>query len=174
MVSESDTSLATELLRRAEADQEVRNRIPEVERELGGQIPWEHPFMVEWRAIDADNTAWLMHLIDTHGWPLASQVGTKAAEAAWLIAQHTPDHDFQNRCLGLMRDAVEHGEADPKYLAYLEDRVNVHHGRPQRYGTQWTAQDGGMLEMAELEDPARVDDWRANVGMDPIDECRPD
>jgi hypothetical protein len=31
---------------------------------------------------------------------------------------------------------VEHGEADPKHLAYLTDRVRMAEGRPQLYGTQ--------------------------------------
>ena len=30
------------------------------------------------------------------------------------------------------------GEASPANLAYLEDRVRVHAGQPQLYGTQFT------------------------------------
>ena len=61
-----------------------------------------------------------------------------AADAAWLMAQHAiHDPEFQRECLGLLEAAVWQGEASPRNLAYLTDRVLVHEGRPQRYGTQF-------------------------------------
>src|SRR5688500_2512573 len=54
--------------------------------------------------IDADNTAWLAARLEEHGWPRRSEVGDKAAQAVWLLAQHADrDPEFQRRCLDLMR-----------------------------------------------------------------------
>ena len=117
-------ALAAELLARMDRDQQVRTRQP--------------PDPDEMAAVDADNTAWLAGMIDQHGWPLRSRVGEQAATAAWLLAQHADGQlDFQRRCLQLLTEAVDEGEADPANLAYLTDRVLCADGQPQRYGTQF-------------------------------------
>ena len=75
-----------------------------------------------------------------------------------------------------LRQSVAAGEAEAKHLAYLSDRVAMHRGRPQRYGTQFVSRDGdlvprdGDLVPHELEDPARVDAWRAEVGLGSLAE----
>jgi len=53
------------------------------------------------------------------------------------IAWHSDfDPAFQREALGLLRDAVADGQASPGNLAYIEDRVAVASGQPQRDGTQ--------------------------------------
>jgi hypothetical protein len=104
-----DEQLAAELLTRMDRDQQVRTEPPDIPA---------------WLAVDADNTAWLEAVVDRQGWPLRSKVGEQAATAAWLLAQHADARpDFQRRCLQLLTDAVDQGEADPAHLAYLTDRV---------------------------------------------------
>jgi hypothetical protein len=51
----------------------------------------------------------------------------------------------------------------------LTDRVLVHHGKPQRYGTQF-GNDGGGLKPGKMEDPAHVDQRRATMGLGPFAE----
>jgi hypothetical protein len=164
-----DEELRSEILRRFEVDQEARRRIVELMREGGsGSVPMD--VGREMQAIDADNTAWLRGVIHESGWPGRSRVGEEAANAAWLLVQHADaDRDFQHDCLELLREAVETGEASPKNLAYLTDRVLVADGKPQRYGTQFTSVDG-RLEPQPLEAPARVDDLRAGVGLSSLEE----
>src|SRR3989338_703283 len=58
-----------------------------------------------WNAnVDMKNTEKLKKIINKYGWPGKSLVGEKAADAAWLIAQHA-DHDvkFQEKCLCLIK-----------------------------------------------------------------------
>jgi hypothetical protein len=69
--------------------------------------------------------------------------------------------------LELMREAVADGVSDATELAYLEDRVAVNTGRPQRYGTQVECV-GGHAEAQEVADPETVDERRAEVGMEPV------
>jgi hypothetical protein len=156
----------TELARRVEIDQQARqaflDNTTEIDLELAHQI----------EAIDADNTAWMKDLVERNGWPTLAQVGAEGSGNAWLLVQHADqDVDFQERCLALLEGAVARGEAEKKHLAYLHDRVAMHRGRPQRYGTQFMQRDGG-LEPYELEDPARVDEWRAEAGLGTLAEYR--
>ncbi len=94
--------------------------------------------------------------------PLAGEDG---AHAAWLLAQHADsDPAFQRRCLDLLTAAVERGEATIVQQAYLTDRVLLHEGKPQEYGTQAIARDG-RFEPRKLRDPDHVDQRRASVGL---------
>ncbi|HSK96274.1 MAG TPA: DUF6624 domain-containing protein [Euzebyales bacterium] len=126
---------------------------------------------------DEARTRRLAEIIDERGWPTRDLVGADAATAAWAIAQHSDlDVEFQERALGLMREAVAAQQADASELAYLEDRVASNRGRPQIYGTQIGCVDG-HAEPAELAEPDRVDELRAEVGLGPLadylDELEP-
>ncbi|MFI5736146.1 alpha/beta fold hydrolase [Kribbella sp. NPDC051587] len=157
--------LRSELERRAARDQEARSAVE----------GWsENPRKEEWdavRAVDADNTRWLAELVDEDGWPKRSEIGEEAATNAWLLAQHA-DADPETQLLfhRLMGEAVEAGEASPKYLGYLEDRVRVRASRPQLYGTQFTSTDDGRALVPEpIEDPEGLAARRAAVGMEPFE-----
>lgn len=115
------------------------------------------------------NAEKLEAVVDEHGWPGCSLVGHAGAQAAWLVAQHADcAPQFQRRCLALLKDAAERGEAEPAYVAYLEDSICHHERRPQRYGTQFEWNEHGRLEPWTLEDPERVDAWRESVGLEPL------
>lgn len=162
-MSVTDWELRHELLRRRERDQAVRTGMCTRGDE-------SHTFIDKLQRVDRDNTAWLRTVPRDRGWPGRSQVGEDAAAAAWLLAQHA-DHDpkFQRECLGLMEQAVERGEATAVELAYLTDRVLLAEGHAQRYGTQFRHEpETGEPQPAPIEDPARVDELRAGVGLEPL------
>jgi len=68
-----------------------------------------------------------------------------------------------------MRAAVDAGEAPAARLAYLEDRVRVALGRPQLYGTEEIQLPGRDWELLPVEDPARLNERRAAVGLPALD-----
>jgi len=95
-------------------------------------------------------------------------VGEDGADAAWLLAQHADRNPARQReFLDALRGAVARGEASPANLAYLEDRVRVHAGQPQLYGTQFTMTDG-KFGPRPIDDPARLDQRRATAGLEPF------
>jgi hypothetical protein len=154
----TDQALRAELLARMERDQAARSGEP------GSDVP------EELRTVDLDNARWLAALLQERGWPLRSEVGEDGSLAAWLIAQHADqDPPFQRRCLGLLAEAVQQGEADPSHLAYLTDRVGLAENRGQLYGTQIVAGPDGYRPR-ELADPERVDERRAAVGLPSLAE----
>ena len=144
--------LRAELLRRVAADQEARNALDSVAV----------------AAADGENLPWLRQVITDVGWPGKSLVGADGAQAAWLLAQHADkDPAFQRQCLDLLAAAVERGEATVVQRAYLTDRVLLHEGKPQEYGTQAIARDGQFVAR-NLRDPDHVDERRASAGRSPL------
>jgi hypothetical protein len=116
-----------------------------------------------------DNTEWLKGVLDRIGWFDISRFGESASLAAWLLVQHS-DHDlaFQRTVLERLRAKVAAGEAQPRHLAYLVDRVAVNAGEPQTYGTQGQCRGPGDWQPLPLVDPDRLDARRADVGLEPI------
>ncbi len=150
-----DKGLRAELLRRVEPDQAARKA-----RDLDAML-----------AVDGANLPWVRDVIAGHGWPGQSLVGADGAHAAWLLAQHADaDPVFQRQCLDLLAAAVEAGEATVIELAYLTDRVLLHEGQPQVYGTQLTRDASGRMVPCDLRDPDGLDERRAAVGLEPFAE----
>ena len=154
--------LRHELIRLASDDRQVRNELAADGSLFGGY----HPRM---EAVHRRNAARLMAILDQYGWPGASLVGSEAAEAAWLIAQHAiGDPYFQRRCLRLLQEAAKRGEAQAWQPAMLEDRIRMFEGRPQVYGTQLEPDDQGQLRPYPIEDPEHVEERRRAVGLEPL------
>ncbi|WP_324604473.1 MULTISPECIES: DUF6624 domain-containing protein [Streptomyces] len=83
------------------------------------------------------------------------------------MAQHADRAlDLQHQVLGLLEDAVAAGDALPRHLAYLTDRVLVAAGEPQVYGTQYTNARDGDLRPYPVTDPEQLDARRAAVGLE--------
>jgi hypothetical protein len=161
-----DDELRRELLRRRAEDQRVRQLVSPPQGQHMARLPDE--VAAEWQRIDADNTGWLADFLTTRGWPGQTLVGVEGAQAAWLLAQHADRApDLQLAFLDALRGAVAQGEASPAHLAYLEDRVRVHAGQPQLYGTQF-AVTRGEFGPFPIEDPQRLDARRAEAGLEPF------
>lgn len=158
-------ALRRELLAMRDHDQEVRARV--TARVRPGE-PLDQALADELWVVDQAHTARMRAVVAAHGWPGRSLVGEDGAFAAWLLVQHADaDQAFQERCLALLEAAVAAGEAEPKELAYLTDRVRCGAGLPQRYGTQMREHEGAYIPQP-IEDEANVDARRAAVGLEPL------
>ena len=164
-LAHQDGPLRDELVRMAAEDQEVRHSV--TPDDIGKK---DAPVWKRMGEVDAKNTARLKDLIVEKGWPGISQVGREGARAAWILAQHADqDPAFQREVLGLMEVALERGDAERALFALLTDRVLLAEGKPQRYGTQLTPEDG-TLRPRPVEDPAQLPSLRAKMGLPELTE----
>jgi hypothetical protein len=86
------------------------------------------------------------------------------------VLQHSVgDPAVMRRGLALVQ-AAPAGDVDPAQVAMLEDRVRVHSGLPQRYGTQFDWGADGVLSPRPIEDPDGVEARRRAVGLPPLAE----
>lgn len=166
-----NTELAAELARMAENDQRVRRGLsgPDASAPADPDDWWRKT--MEMNRVDVANTDRLREIVDEHGWPGRSLVGEEGAEHAWLLAQHASAQlDFQRRVLDLLTTAVVAGEATPRQLAYLTDRVRMLEGREQVYGTQFIWGEDGHPEPYPIQDPDHVEERRAAAGLESLRE----
>lgn len=122
-----------------------------------------------WRRLTAQHGDRLDRIMTEHGRPTAALIGQEAATSAWLITQHADRQlDVQRRALRLME---QEDATPPRQLAFLRDRVLVNEGRRQVYGTQiaGAGKDGAPVPWP-CEEPERVDELRAEVGIEPFGE----
>lgn len=113
---------------------------------------------------DSINLVAISDILSRMGFPRRDKVGDFASLTTWMVFQHS-DLDHQKQFLPQLEEAVAQGIIPPMYLAALQDRIDVREGRPQKYGTQIS----GDGTLCPLLDASRVNEWRKEVGLPPIE-----
>jgi hypothetical protein len=145
--------VSEELIEMARVDQEERSHFGD--SDAG---PWN----------DEERTARLVEIVDEYGWPAPDVFGVEAASAAWLIAQHSDaDPGFQQRALSLLSEIADY-PGKGEHVALLTDRVSANTGEPQVYGSQIGCYGVQPIPDPDLGDPDRVDEFRAEAGLEPL------
>lgn len=169
-VAQSSIDFHDELLRMGAADQQGRQRIIQIEQQYGATSSELQQALDAQLVADAANMQRLEQIIEQSGWPKSSEVGEDGAEAAFLILQHA-DLATQQKYLPLFRDAVVSRQAKPSHYALLYDRVLMGEGKKQLYGTQLRRnEENGTWFLWPVENEAEVDERRARLGMDPLQQ----
>jgi hypothetical protein len=118
--------------------------------------------------VDADSTAYLRRLVAEIGWIDAKRFGTEAADAAFLIVQHSGDLALMQAALPEIEREVREKVLDAQNFALLHDRLALDLGREQRYGTQLASSLFGRLYVLPIEDRENVEATRRALGLSPL------
>lgn len=155
-------SIRIALERMGAEDQEARDG-------LGPEKMQDTLFLREMMRGDSARSLRLREIVERHGWPDSARVGVVAARAAFLILQHSPLHAFQAEMLPALEERAREGEMPRDEVAMLVDRVRMHEGAPQRYGTQFQMADGRLV-LYEVEERAALAERRRAMGLPPMGE----
>lgn len=119
-------------------------------------------------ASDRANTARMREIVEEYGWPTYDRVGRGPSNNAWLIVQHADRNPlFQAKCLPLLKEAVDAGQANSSNYAYLYDRVRVSRGEKQLYATQsWTNNGLNKGSYYPIGDESNVQKRREEMSVD--------
>lgn len=160
LTEEDVRTLQDEFVARRDRDQEVREVFAN-----GGKPSDED--MAKMKAVDLENTAWLIELIGRIGWIDAERFGVEAAQAAFLLVQHSGNLRLMQTALPLIKQDVDAERLHGSPYALLHDRTALNQGQRQRYGSQLNWGPDGLF-VAPLENPDTVDERRASLGMQPL------
>ena len=157
-------SIAKKIIDLKNADLELRDKLVK-----SGQL--SEGYNEEMKELHNRNAKTLNDIIDTIGYPTIDKVGKEANEATWLIIQHSIGQPaFMKKCAELLESAVSENKADPKYLAYLTDRIAVFEDKPQLYGTQFDWDEYGNLSPNLFDHVAKVNERRKAIGLNTLEE----
>jgi len=153
-----------------QSDQGLRKQIAILEEKHGAG---SEEMKKHWNCIhkqDSENLKIVQNILDTRGWLGQDKIGTKGNLTLFLVIQHSPI-EIQQRYLPMMRDAVMNNNAQASELVLLEDRVALRTNKRQIYGSQiLKSVETGEYYVAPLEDPKNVDERRALLGLESLQE----
>ena len=115
-----------------------------------------------------ENTRYIRALVLNVGWIDAGRFSFDAANAAFLLVQHSGDIPLMLGALPWIEADAEHGRTDWEPYALLFDRLQLTLGKRQRYGTQLRRDESGRFEVLPVEDERRLDEIRSKAGLMPL------
>ncbi|MCJ7935714.1 MAG: hypothetical protein MUW56_19325 [Chryseobacterium sp.] len=127
-----DSKFSKELIDLANHDVLIREELAARGALSGGYHP-------EMEKVHQNNAKRLRDIINEIGFPTISKVGEQASNSAWLIIQHSiGEPEFMKECYKMMEE--NGADINLTNKAYLYDRIQVFQSKPQKYGTQLTAE----------------------------------
>lgn len=126
---------------------------------------WKLKFMIQER-----NQQELEGLIARKGWPRVGEVGREAAMAAYLVTMHSND-GLQKKYLSTIKRLCEEKDLPWERYAAIYDRSLFNDNKPQKYGTHTRYNEQTKTEeLYPLEDESKVNEWREEIGLPPLEE----
>ena len=165
-----DIEYAKALWKLGAYDQAYFNEIGIVFRKVGmrssvASAIWKLKFMVHEKSQKE-----LEQLVALKGWPKTSEVGQPAVMSAYLVAMHTNDGS-QKKYLPMIWKSCEEKELPWQRYANIYDRCLFNENKPQKYGTHTKFNEVTMTEeLYPLEDETKVNEWRKELGLEPLEE----
>jgi hypothetical protein len=158
-------ALQNELLQMEREDQAMRERFIAALDAHGGDLPMDDPTSLAVTHVDEVNLPKLKHIFNQDGFPTSDMVGIDGVQAAFLLTTHADDDPlFQAKILKIITPRLRKNEIDGNQFALLTDRVLVHQGKRQRYGTQFEGR-GDQLKPKPIQAEAHVDERRRALGL---------
>jgi hypothetical protein len=155
-----------ESLEKALLDMEARDQAVRGELTAAGALNVTYHARLE--EVHRANASRLRQIIAVFGWPGITLVGDHGAKAAWRIALHSiGEPPFMRQCRDLLDKASQENDAPRWQFAMIDDRIRVHEGKPQRYGTQLRSGANG-LEPHPIENVERINSMRMQAGLPPL------
>lgn len=147
--------IQTELQKRLKNDQALRRKQANREEVL---------------KTDADNGDYIKGVVQEFGWIDVKRFGRDTANAAFILVQHSGSLPLMMAALPEIEKDVKAQQLSAQGYAMLYDRVQLMLGENQRYGTQIGKNAKGQLAVMPLEDKAKVDSFRKDLGLGPLSE----
>ena len=166
----SDNPITKALLEMRQKEQAIQAKIDEASDQFGDeQALFE--LDEQQQKINVEHMTKLEGFMNDEGWISSKKYGNTASRQALAILKNTGGERLEPH-LDMVLKAAENGEANPTDVAYIHDKVLMHQGKKQLYGTQIAFNEKkGINDVYPIQDEANVDTRRAKVGLEPLAEA---
>ena len=160
----SNSALRDELLAMEKVDQDERRKCS------AGDADFQMKCFVEIaKTIDSPYTERLEKIFDTHGFPDSKMVGPDGQNAFMILLQHTIGDRLRLKAVKPITKAFKRKEMSPQDYANFIDRLRLHQGKGQLYGSGFEFKDGKMV-LSKTEDLKNLERRRRKIGLPPMSE----
>lgn len=122
------------------------------------------------KSIDEPNTTRLTQIFEQIGFPDTAKVGKDGLQAFMTVLQHAPTDELRVKALDPITKAFKKKEMPPMGYANFVDRLRLHQGKKQLYGTGFELKEGKMV-LSPTEDLGNLEKRRAKIGLPPMSEA---
>ena len=122
------------------------------------------------KTIDTPNTERLEKIFETHGFPDSKMVGPDGLNAFMILLQHTIGDALRVKAVEPITKAFKRKEITPQDYANFTDRLRLHQGKGQLYGSGFEFKDGKMV-LSRTEDLKNLEKRRRKIGLPPMSEA---
>lgn len=119
--------------------------------------------------VDTESTARLQAILESISWEDLTALSPRAADQAFSLISHSNDLAFKRRMIAVFEPLAQSRRMRGDQVAQLVDDVAVTEERPQVYGTNFECRDG-VYQPKPTEDPERLNERRAALGMNTIED----
>jgi hypothetical protein len=161
----ADPKIREELLKMEQVDQDARMKC--VKETAEEQIKCLTEIS---QSIDEPNTKRLDEIFDQIGFPNTAKVGRDGFQAYMTLLQHATSDDLRVRSLKPITAAFKNKELPPMGYANFVDRLRLHQGKKQLYGSGFELKDGKMV-ISPTEDMKNLEKRRIKIGLPPLAEA---
>ena len=113
--------------------------------------------------VDAAHNPRIYRIIEKYGYPTQKLIGAKGMDYFWLLIQHQ-DYDIE-----LQKKCLENCNFNKKNEAYLADRILIHEGKKQTYGTQFERDTkNNRIVSQPIADKKNINQRRKKMGLQPL------
>ncbi|WP_350293970.1 DUF6624 domain-containing protein [uncultured Croceitalea sp.] len=118
----------------------------------------------------AINEKKIIEILELIGWPNGAAIKEQQNLTICNVLQHS-GIEIRKKYLPLMKDAVNNGELQARFLARAGDRLATDEGGLQVYGGQMKYySETKSFNLWPVLDPKNIDKRRAKIGLEPIAE----
>ena len=124
--------------------------------------------MKEMQKVSSEISNQFKDIIKLTGFPYKNKAPYDVYEAGVVLSLHLPPDDLRNIFKNI--DSCSSEEFLPEDKAYFIDRLRIHAGKKQFYGTQVKKDKDGKIEILPIEDKETVNERRKALGMSTLTE----
>ncbi len=99
-----------------------------------------------------------------YGYPGRDIVGIDNEGIMFLVVQHS-NLESMEKYLPFIKKEIENETLNPKYYAYILDRIQMIKDLPQVFGTQVVENKRGLWELYKMQSMHRIDDLRESYNL---------